>query len=184
VIGRIGEGNDNGGDALRSRSKEEALVRRDWPTALFCALLIAASVALFTTAQGIPVRPVDPVLGPRLFPLAITGGLGLLASLLLLRTVTGPAEPATDAAEGPLRWTGAALVLAGLLLFGLLVETAGYIVGAAAMFILVARAFGSRRLGYDIAIGLALAGAIFVVFTLGLGLKLPAGNLPQLLLRS
>jgi hypothetical protein len=39
----------------------------------------------------------------------------------------------------------------------------------------VARAFGSRRLLLDVALGLIFTGIVFVVFVRGLGLSLPVG---------
>jgi putative tricarboxylic transport membrane protein len=52
----------------------------------------------------------------------------------------------------------------------------GFIIASALMFMLVARAFGSRRIVVDAALGLAFAGTIDVVFVHGLGLYLPPGS--------
>jgi putative tricarboxylic transport membrane protein len=60
-------------------------------------------------------------------------------------------------------------------------EYAGWILAAAALFVIVARAFRSSRPLYDIVIGLALSTLAFVVFSYGLGLNLPAGSLTELL---
>ena len=43
------------------------------------------------------------------------------------------------------------------------------------MFVIVARAFGSRRVVRDGIVGLALAAAIHVTFTRGLAVSLPNG---------
>jgi putative tricarboxylic transport membrane protein len=151
-------------------------LRQGWSVALFGALIVAGSLALVLTALDISVRPVDPVLGPRLFPLAVTGGLALLGAALLVTNIrVRPAR--AEWVEGSLRWMPVAYVLAGLVLFAALVESAGFVIAAAALFILVARAFRSRRILFDIVIGFSLSAVIFLVFTRGLGLKLPAGSL-------
>jgi putative tricarboxylic transport membrane protein len=80
-----------------------------------------------------------------------------------------------------LDWRAVAWVSAGLVLEIVVLETAGWIFAAAVMFVLVARAFGSRRLLLDLTLGLALTVGSFAVFTYGLGLDLPAGPLEGLL---
>ena len=74
-------------------------------------------------------------------------------------------------------WFAIINVLAGLALFAALVEFAGFVVAAAALFVLVSRGFGSKRLLLDASIGLILAAAIFALFVRALGLFLPVGML-------
>ena len=67
------------------------------------------------------------------------------------------------------------LVSAGLVIQMFLLETLGWIPATTLLFIAVARAFGSRRLLIDAALGVALTAASFVMFNYGLGLNLPGG---------
>ena len=88
--------------------------------AAFALLVAAGAVALFFVALQIHVREVDVLWGPRLFPVAVMAALALtgvsVAVLELFFSGNGerPAEP-ND-------WKAMAFVLAGLLLFGMLVE--------------------------------------------------------------
>ena len=68
------------------------------------------------------------------------------------------------------------LVAAALVLDVVLMPPLGFVVASAVLFACVAAAFGSRRFVLDAALGLAFAGAIYVVFVHGLGLHLPAGS--------
>ena len=116
--------------------------------------------------------------GPRLFPYMIAAGLIVVGASLLYEAVRG-----RIAHEGgiELDWWAVALVSAGLIAQLLLLERAGWILATALLFLAAARAFGSRRLVADAALGLALAGLSFVLFTYGLDLSLPGGDLGALL---
>ena len=59
---------------------------------------------------------------------------------------------------------------------GQLLERVGWIPATTILFAVVARAFGSRRLVVDVAIGVALTALAYVVFNWGLGLSLPLGS--------
>jgi putative tricarboxylic transport membrane protein len=69
------------------------------------------------------------------------------------------------------------LVAAGLAVQFLTVEWLGWMPAAAVLFVMVARAFGERRMVWNLLIGAALAAATFYAFTAGLGLNLPVGSL-------
>ena len=52
---------------------------------------------------------------------------------------------------------------------------AGFIIASTLLFVLIARGFGSRRPARDAAVAALLGIAVFFIFTLALGLKLPKG---------
>lgn len=118
------------------------------------------------------VGPSRAVVGPALFPYLIAGGLVLVGAFLLREAFTGHIAH-TSGFE--LDGVAVALVSAGLIVQMLLLETLGWIPSAVLLFTVVARAFGSRRLVVDAAIGLALAALTFGVFNYGLDLYLPGG---------
>ena len=68
-----------------------------------------------------------------------------------------------------------------LVAFLALIEPGGFVVASTILFAGAAFAMGSRRLPRDIALGLVLATSLYVGFTRGLGLDLPAGVLGGLL---
>jgi putative tricarboxylic transport membrane protein len=144
----------------------------------FPFVLAVGATALLFVAWKIPVREVDMLLGPRLFPLAVMAALAVLATFLAIsgmfpRATTVQAEAVNE----PNDWSAVGWVLLGLILFGVLVESAGFVIGAATLFVAVARGFGSRRLLVDAGIGLALAGSTYLLFVHGLDLHLPSGTL-------
>jgi len=124
------------------------------------------------------VAPTHAAVGPRLFPSLVAAGLVAVSLALLREAFFGHI-----AHEGGLEldWPAVGLVSAGLIAEMLLMEPAGWIIAATLLFLGVARAFGSRRLVLDTAIGLLLAGLTFVAFNYGLGLDLPSGQLVEML---
>ena len=144
----------------------------------FSLLLAAGALVLMVVALQIRVREVDMLWGPRLFPVAVMAMLALasvsvaVSSLLFRDASEGPAS-----LDEPNDWLAISYVLAGLALFAALVEPAGFVIAASALFVSVSRGFGSTRLLVDASIGLVLAAAIFVLFVRGLGLYLPGGTL-------
>jgi putative tricarboxylic transport membrane protein len=147
------------------------------PAVAFALALAVGATALLFVAWKIPVREVDMLLGPRLFPIAVMAALAVLATLLVVAGVLRRDESERAAVDEPSDWTAIGIVLAGLVLFGALVEGAGFVVAAAALFTTVARGFGSTRPQVDAAVGLVLAGTIYLLFVQALDLYLPGGSL-------
>ena len=75
----------------------------------------------------------------------------------------------------------AMLVLLGCAANVLLFERAGFVIAAATVFWLTARACGSAKAFRDFLIGLAFGLVLYVVFVRGLDLHLPPGILRGLL---
>ena len=63
----------------------------------------------------------------------------------------------------------------------LLIHRAGFVLAQAALFVCVARGFGSVRPARDFAIGIALALGVFLFFVKFLNVNLPAGWLQPIL---
>ena len=81
----------------------------------------------------------------------------------------------------PLNWVPFGYFAAAFVLFIVLLDRAGFAVGAALQFWLVARAFRSRRPARDFLIAVALSLTVYLAFSRGLGLPLPAGILEGIL---
>ena len=84
----------------------------------------------------------------------------------------------------PVNWRAFALLLAGLAANLLLIAPFGFSLAATAQFVLVAAAFGSRRLLRDAALALALTLATWLLFVELLGVNIGAGVLEGLVLRA
>ena len=124
--------------------------------------------------------------GPQVFPYLVGGGL-VLIGLLLLRSAVNRVWPVVwaEAAGSEVNRERASwkqLSNVGLVGIGLVVNAAaiapfGFVVASTLMFALTTRAFGSRRLVFDLAVGALFSGSIFVCFNYLLGLSLPRGTL-------
>lgn len=140
--------------------------------------LLALGLFIATQIAGMEVAASTAAVGPKMFPFIVAGGL-ILIGLLVLREAAFGHVPHEGGLE--IWWPAVAIISVGLIAEMLLIEKAGWIVAAAVLFVLVARAFGSRRLVTDAVIGLALSSLTFVVFNYGLDLGLPAGAIGDLL---
>lgn len=151
------------------------------PLAL-AAGVIGLGLFLLVGAYGIAGETAYAGVGPRAFPILIGTGLVLLGVGLAAALLGGRMELHAEAGEDvdatrqadlrPVAW-----IVAGLAAAVLLVERAGFPLTATLVFTLTARAFGSRRLVRDGAIGLVLAALTWLVFARGLGVTLPGGPL-------
>lgn len=150
-------------------------------------LLLAVGIAAFglflaVQTSGIEVSPGYARVGPRVFPWLVSGvlmGLGLW----LARDAWTRRWVSEDSVEGApaFDWHAFLLIGVGLILQMLLIDRAGFVTASTVLFVCVARAFGSRRILHDTAIGLVLTVIVYVGFTHGLGLDLPAGVLTGIL---
>jgi len=150
--------------------------------------LALAALGAFVAVQGgaTSIAQTYARVGPEVFPRLVGAGLALIGVLLVLDAwrrkwrlewaAYSAAEPGSHA--GVARYLrGVGLMLLGLLLAVALMAPAGFIVATTALFSCVTFAFGSRSPVRDLAIGLAFTGAVFLIFTMGLGLPLPWGRL-------
>jgi putative tricarboxylic transport membrane protein len=116
--------------------------------------------------------------GPGVFPVIVGIALLLAGGGLLVPAVRGQwrvnwMDPAPSTGSG----CNLMLVAAALALNVMLFAPLGFIPASAVLFACVSAALGSRRFILDVVIGIGLAAAIYFVFTKGLGLQLPAGDL-------
>lgn len=126
--------------------------------------------------------------GPRAFPIAIGIALvtvGLWTAFRAHGTAGAPspgaakaqAAPAPDAAPPAADWRAAAPSVLLFLVYIALLEPLGYLLATTAFIALAARLLGSRRWGRDLLASLAVTVSVYALFSLALGLRLPAGLL-------
>ena len=121
--------------------------------------VLALGIFIAVETSRFEVGPSHAAVGPRLFPFLIAAGLIVVGLAVLWQGFFGHI-----AHEGgfELDWLAVAFVSGGLIAQMLLLELLGWIIATTMLFIAVARAFGSRRLVLDAAIGLALTGIAYV----------------------
>ena len=137
-------------------------------TVVLFGILLAAGALQINTGFGY-----DRI-GPRTAPFLVALGLVLLGAGLAVeagRDRSGlEANPAS-----PVRWQALGLLALACLLFLGLVGRVGFIVAASLQFWLVARAFRTDRPLRDAIVAATLSLVVYVSFSRGLGLALPAG---------
>ena len=119
------------------------------------------------------------IVSPQTFPYmvaAFTSFVGLLLILDVLRGNYGtpdgdePGDPLI-----PVNYKTLMIVAAAIALHVILLQIAGYIVAATVCFSGVAYGFGSRKIVKDFFVSVAFSIIVYVAFTRGLNINLPAG---------
>ncbi|MFI7483361.1 tripartite tricarboxylate transporter TctB family protein [Kocuria sp. M1R5S2] len=148
-------------------------------------LVVPAVLAAFSTylligclTMEIPEGTDFP--GPTFYPLILAVAGYVLTALLTVHYLRSPEHP-EETSQRTWRthsdWSAVAWAAGGFLAFALTIEVLGWILAAALLFWAVARGFGSRRPLFDITLALLVSSAIYLAFTVGLGLNLPSGIL-------
>lgn len=143
-------------------------------------LLIAFSTYLLIGTLTMEVPEGTDFPGPAFYPLILMVAGYVLAALLVLHYLRSPEHPAELSARTwrtHSDWSAVLWSAGGFLVFALTLEILGWILAAALLFWAVARGFGSRRPLFDLSLALFMSSAIYLAFTVGLGLNLPSGIL-------
>ena len=114
------------------------------------------------------------------YPWLVLAGL-LAATVFAVREVRGRARARADAASPRRDRTPLVLLAGGVALHVALLERAGFVIAAAALFWLAARAFDPSHPRRDAVFAVVLSAAAYLIFARVLQLSLPAGVLAGLL---
>lgn len=144
-----------------------------------CVLTLGIGVVYMTTQISVP--PTYAKVGPTIFPYAVGVALICLGGFLLRDAsferwsceANDPETPRPDLA--PMGW-----VIAGLTVNLGLISYAGFILASTAMFVFVAKAFGSRRLWLTAIVGFLLALLAYFGFARILDLRMGSGLIEDL----
>jgi len=139
----------------------------------------ALGVFIAVETSQIAVAPLYAKVGPGAIPYLVAGGLILLG--LLFAAQAWRAAPSASSPAESSDWRALLVISIGLGVQMLLIERVGFVVASAVLFFCVAYGFGSRRWLRDAVIAVLLAAIVYVGFTRGLDLPLPAGVLSGLL---
>ena len=97
------------------------------------------------------------------------------ASRAAARAASARAAAAEDAEAADIDWKALGITAASVAGFILVLPLLGWIISCTLLFAAVTFAFGSKRIVFNLAIGLLIASVIQLVFSGLLGLALPAG---------
>lgn len=124
------------------------------------------------------------VVGPRVVPMTVAGGLIVLGLAFVIHVALGR-ETELEAQLATERATGSALtpaLLIGLLVtYSALLRPVGYVVATVVFLPIAAWLLASRKPVRDIVVGLVMSVGVYLVFRRVLGIQLPAGVLGDLL---
>lgn len=132
--------------------------------------LILIGLVIGYEAGTIKVGPLYAKVGPSAF-------LWFSAALLISCGATVAYKASTSPQNQTSELTPPMIILAGIASSIYLMEPAGFIPAALLIFVMTAYGLGSRSFLRDVIIGAILATAAFLVFSKGLGLRLPVGYL-------
>lgn len=140
------------------------------------AVLLALAAVVAWDAMGLQLAATYGV-GPKAMPYVVAVGLAVLAvgNFVLAWRGAFPEREEIDPRAIALILGGLAAMIATIGLGG------GFIAATTILFVATASAFGRRAVHIDLAIGIALAFAIYLLFDKLLTLSLPAGPLERLL---
>lgn len=150
---------------------------RRWGPVAYALFVLGLGGFIAVETARLSVGPGYAAIGPRLFPALVAGGLILVGLGMLAVAVRG----ALPAVAERLDLKALALITLGLAAQAGLMGRLGFVPASAILFLTVTTAFGSRRWLRDGVIALMLPLAVYLAFTRGLGLTLPAGVLEGLL---
>lgn len=160
--------------------------RIDRGEVLLALATIVLGVAVVWQATEIRLTPAYSKVGPRVIPYIVGAGLILVGIWLAAEAISGrggtrgSAESEDADPTLPTDWRTVGLLAVMLVAYLVLLEPAGFVIASTVLFVGAAFAMGSRRTVRDLAAGLIMAGVLFVGFTRGLDLQLPAGILAGL----
>ncbi len=148
--------------------------------------VLALGVATAIATARLPGEGGYAGIGPNFMPGVVAAGLILCGLWLLYEAFTRgwrarPSDDPAERGEHAFHAPGFLWVSAGLGAHMALVAHAGFVIAGAMLFAGVARGFGSSRIARDLALGTAIALAVFVFFVKFLNVNLPAGWLAPLL---
>lgn len=149
--------------------------RPDRAVLAIAAALGAAAAVITWSTSGMSVGASYARVGPTTFPYVIAGCLLLLAVWTAIAGWRGDFPEREPQNSGPMVW-----IIGGLAAQMLLLEAAGFSIATGILFAATARGFGRGPLYLTVPLGIALAFAVWIVFSKGLQLSLPAGPLERL----
>jgi len=149
---------------------------------LLALMAVVFGILIVWQATLIRLTPAYSKVGPRVIPYIVGVGLVVAGVWLGYEAITGRGSSGTVESEDadptlPTDWRTVGLLVLALLAYLVLIERAGFIIASAVLFVMAAFAMGSRHLVRDVVIGIVMATILYLAFSRGLGLSLPAGVL-------
>jgi putative tricarboxylic transport membrane protein len=140
-------------------------------TALGLGVLAFAAVVAWQTTV-IPENAIYARVGPKVFPWITVGLLAVMGALLTIQGLRGGWEHDDP---GETDWGSLSWLLLGLALNVGLISSVGFVAASTVLFVLTARAFGSRQPIRDLVVAILLTTISFIGFDRVLGYRIGTG---------
>ena len=148
------------------------------------SLLLLGAIVLIDT-KNMVVPPGSGSVGPQVFPTIIGAFIILVALFLIVEILRGnygqPEGTEFGEIESKTDFKTLGMVSASILTYPFLIERAGFVIASTVVFFGVGFAYGARKLIKNLIISVAFALIVYVTFTKGLSVELPAGLLKGVL---
>lgn len=149
------------------------------------AVVLLGLLVVWQTSE-IRLTPAYSKVGPRVIPYLVGGGLIVIGLWLGVAQLFGRVRSGGGGAGGTegsedsdptlaTDWRTLGQLVGSLVAYLVLIEPAGFIVASTVLYTSAAFSMGSHRQARDLMVGLLLATILFLGFSRGLGLHLPAG---------
>lgn len=148
--------------------------------------IISIVLGLFytITAMLLPRMAMGDKLGPKIFPYVV-GTVAIITGIALVLQDRNPAKKSKKAEFGFAKhksvWIRIALISIVGIIFGLVIDSVGYMISTAVFMFVVAILINKNRYVQNLIIALLFAIITYGVFAVALKLSLPRGFLEQML---
>jgi putative tricarboxylic transport membrane protein len=151
----------------------------------FAGSLLLLGVIVLVDTKNMVVPPGSGSVGPQVFPTIIGIFIMAVALFLIVDILRGnygqPEGTEFGEIESKTDFKTLGLVSASILTYPFLIERAGFVIASTVVFFGVGFAYGARQLIKNLIISLTFALIVYVTFTKGLSVELPAGLLKGIL---
>ena len=168
------------GDLVGHEGAEELEIEDDRTTAL-ATLVLGALVIIFgivTVTQATRLSNNGNAVGPATAPWVVGTLLlvvGVLMTLRGRRELADVTSPTPSHQTSPQDWKRLGILLVALLIFAVVNPFLGYVASATLLFGLTAIVLGAPNRAKSFAYGFVVAGIVFLIFDVIIGITLPAG---------
>jgi putative tricarboxylic transport membrane protein len=142
--------------------------------------VLALGIGVAAVTATLPSEGGYARIGPNFIPAVVAAGIIILGLWLSYEAFNGGWRKRTEQTE-VFEPTAFLWVSGGLFAHMALIGWAGFVIAGTALFVGVARGFGSRRWARNAALGLVLSLGIYLFFVKLLNVNLPAGWLAPVL---
>jgi putative tricarboxylic transport membrane protein len=147
------------------------------------SLLILGVLVLFDTSRML-VPPGSGTVGPQIFPYLVAGFTIAISIGLFIQIFRGNLGVPEGTEFGEVidktDYKSLAMVAGSMLTYPILIERAGFVIATTVVFFGVSFAYGAKNLIKNLAVSVIFSLVVYISFTKGLNVNLPAGILKVL----